>query len=45
METFYLVDFENVHNEGLENIDPNLPKILYTGSRRQLLEPLKTWDL
>lgn len=21
METFYLVDFENVHNEGLENID------------------------
>ena len=21
METFYLIDFENVHNEGLENID------------------------
>lgn len=21
METFYLVDFENVHNAGLENID------------------------
>ena len=25
METFYLIDFENVHNEGLENID-SLPK-------------------
>lgn len=25
METFYLVDFENVHNEGIENID-NLTK-------------------
>ena len=21
METFYLIDFENVHNEGLKNID------------------------
>lgn len=21
METFYLIDFENVHNEGIENID------------------------
>ena len=21
METFYLVDFENVHNEGIENVD------------------------
>ena len=21
MESFYLIDFENVHNEGLENID------------------------
>lgn len=25
METFYLVDFENVHNEGLENIDTLKP--------------------
>ena len=21
METFYLIDFENVHNEGIQNVD------------------------